>query len=91
MAEPVNFAAATDIAKMSFEQALVELEEIVERLESGEIELEGAIDAYARGAALKSHCDEKLRQAQERVSKIKLGADGTLSATPEDTDGEPPF
>jgi exodeoxyribonuclease VII small subunit len=84
-------AAASNIAKMSFEQALSELEEIVDRLESGDIDLEGAIEAYARGAELKKHCDEKLRQAQEKVSKIKLGSDGGVTAEPAAGDDEPPF
>ena len=65
---------ASKISKMSFEEALGELEEIVRRIESGEIDLDGAIQAYERGAALKQHCDTKLREAQEKVSKIKLGA-----------------
>jgi exodeoxyribonuclease VII small subunit len=71
-----------DIAKLSFEQALAELEEIVRRLEKGEIDLDGAIQAYARGAALKRHCEEKLRQAEARVSRINLADDGTVRAEP---------
>jgi exodeoxyribonuclease VII small subunit len=76
-----------DIARMSFEQALEELEEIVRRLESGEIDLERAIEAYARGAALKRHCDRKLRQAEQRVSRITVSEDGSLSAEPLDLGG----
>lgn len=76
-----------DIAAMSFEQALEELEEIVRRLESGEIDLEGAIEAYGRGAALKGHCDRKLRQAEQRVSRINIAADGTVTAEPIDLEG----
>lgn len=73
-----------DIARMSFEQALEELEGIVRRLESGEIDLERAIQAYARGAALKRHCESKLRQAEQRVSRITISEDGSLSAEPVD-------
>jgi exodeoxyribonuclease VII small subunit len=75
-----------DIAALSFEQSLEELEEIVRRLESGEIDLDGAIQAYARGAALKKHCDAKLRQAEQRVSRINIADDGTVSADPVDLD-----
>ena len=52
-----------DIRKMSFEQALEELKQIVERLEQGQGELDQAIEAYQRGALLKQHCEAKLRDA----------------------------
>ncbi len=73
-------AGYEDIRKMSFEEALAELETIVERLESGEAKLDDAIGAYERGAALKQHCETKLREAQDKVEKIRLGADGSVSA-----------
>ena len=62
-----------DIRKMSFEDALVEMEDIVQRLESGEVKLDEAIDAYTRGAHLKKHCQSKLKEAQVRIDKIVLG------------------
>lgn len=71
---------ATDLSKINFEIALGELEGIVQRLESGDTSLEGAIEAYERGVALKKYCEGKLREAQLRVEKIE--ADGTLSAEP---------
>ena len=70
--------ANSDLSKLSFEQALSELEEIVRNIEGGEIDLDGAIEAYERGAALKKYCDSKLREAQEKVSKIKLDAAGSI-------------
>ena len=75
-----------DIRKMSFEQALEELKEIVERLEQGQGELDQAIEAYQRGALLKQHCEAKLRDAEQKIAKISLGADGTV--TTEDMDLE---
>lgn len=69
-----------DIAAMSFEQALAELENIVGQLESGEARLDDAISAYERGAALKQHCEAKLREATDKVEKIRLAADGSVSA-----------
>ena len=69
-----------DLEKLDFETALSELEHIVERLESGDTSLEGAIDAYERGVQLKKHCEGKLRDAQLRVDKIEK--DGTLSQEP---------
>lgn len=87
MAENKNTAEIpADIAKLSFEDALAQLEEIVRNLEGGDSALDDAIAAYERGAALKRHCESKLRQAQERVEKISLGADGNPQAEAVDTD-----
>ena len=69
-----------DIEKMNFEDALEELKGIVSRLESGEGKLDEAIDAYARGAKLKRHCETKLREAQEKIDKISLGPDGDFTS-----------
>jgi exodeoxyribonuclease VII small subunit len=71
-----------DLEKIDFEKALSELENIVQRLESGDTSLEGAIEAYERGVLLKKHCEGKLRDAQLRVEKIEK--DGTLSPEPLD-------
>lgn len=68
------------IAKMSFEEALKELETIVAKLERGEAPLEESISIYERGAKLKAHCEGKLKSAQLKVEKIVLdgqGAPGT--------------
>ena len=72
------------LEKLDFEKALGELEDIVQRLESGDTSLEGAIEAYERGVLLKKHCESKLRNAQLRVNKIEK--DGTLSAEPLETE-----
>jgi exodeoxyribonuclease VII small subunit len=77
---------APDIAAMSFEQALAELEQIVGRLESGQAPLEDSIRFYERGAALKAHCEAKLKEASLRVEKIVQGAGGALSAQPAEFD-----
>lgn len=71
-----------EIAKLSFEDALAELEQIVRRLEGGSGKLDEAIAAYERGALLKRHCDAKLREAQARVDKIVIGADGQPKTEP---------
>lgn len=75
-----------DIAKMSFEDALQELESIVRNLESGKGNLDTAIDSYERGAALKKHCEAKLREAKEKIDQITAGADGKLGSEPVDLD-----
>ncbi len=74
----------SDIATLSFEDALEELETIVKRLESGQSKLDDAIGAYERGSLLKAHCESKLREAQARVDKIAKAADGALTAEPTD-------
>ena len=75
-----------DIKKMSFEAALAEIEDIVRELESGQGELNEAINAYSRGAALKQHCEAKLKEAQAKIDKIVLGPDGEVSSQPADLD-----
>jgi exodeoxyribonuclease VII small subunit len=73
---------ATDIAALSFEQALAELEKIVAELESGQAPLERSIEVYERGAALKAHCEAKLEAARLRVEKIVVGAQGAVGSEP---------
>jgi exodeoxyribonuclease VII small subunit len=74
----------SEIALLTFEQALAELEEIVQDLERGQLDLEAAITAYERGTQLKLHCEGKLREAQLRVDKISLAPDGRVRAEPTD-------
>ncbi len=69
-----------DIAAMSFEEALAELEQIVRRLEGGQVKLDEAIQSYERGAQLKQHCERKLNEAQQRVDRIVIGPDGAITA-----------
>ncbi len=73
-----------DIAAPSFEDALAELEKIVKQLEGGQGKLDDAIKSYERGAFLKRHCETKLREAQAKVEKIVLAADGTPGTKPLD-------
>lgn len=63
-------------ANLSFEQALSELEKIVAQMERGDVALEDSIALYQRGAALKAHCEAKLKDAQLKVEQIVLGPDG---------------
>ena len=72
-------AIPDDIASMNFEDALAELDKIVRTLEGGTAKLDDSIAAYERGALLRRHCEVKLKEAQARVDKIVLGADGTIS------------
>ena len=67
------------IEKMSFEQALAELEQVVNKLESGDTPLDTSIDLYERGAALRAHCEAKLAAAEEKVAKITSDAAGNAT------------
>ncbi|MGE4528793.1 MAG: exodeoxyribonuclease VII small subunit [Rhodospirillaceae bacterium] len=79
---PEQPAVPQDIAEMSFEQALAGLEAIVRRLDSGEVELDAAVDAFERGVQLKRHCEKKLAEARERVEQITQAPDGSLGLAP---------
>jgi exodeoxyribonuclease VII small subunit len=71
-------APADDVAALSFEEALAELERIVRGLEGGQQKLEEAITAYERGSRLRRHCEAKLAQAEQRVQAIVAAGDGAL-------------
>ncbi|MBO6559628.1 MAG: exodeoxyribonuclease VII small subunit [Nisaea sp.] len=77
---------SAEIGALSFEQALEQLEAIVGKLESGSGTLDDAINAYARGAELKAHCQKKLDEARMKVEKIRRpDGDGAVSAEPFDS------
>ncbi len=71
----------TPVDKMSFEQAMGELESVVGQLERGDVELEESIKLYERGAKLKARCEAKLKEAEEKVQAITLSADGRPEGT----------
>jgi exodeoxyribonuclease VII small subunit len=66
----------SDIKSLSFEQALLELEAIVRKLETGQGALENSIEDYERGTLLKAHCQKKLADAKMKVEKIITTMDG---------------
>ncbi|MCC7272565.1 MAG: exodeoxyribonuclease VII small subunit [Alphaproteobacteria bacterium] len=74
--------AEADVGKLSFEEALAELERIVRQLEGGQGALEQAIDAYQRGVLLRRHCERKLAEAQAKIEQIAIAPDGTITAEP---------
>ena len=67
---------APDIAALTFEQALKALEDVVRRLETGEVPLEESIKLYEDGEKLRAHCQARLDAAQARIEKIVAGPDG---------------
>ena len=70
--------------KLTFEKALAELEQIVQKLERGDVPLEESVTIYERGEALKRRCEELLRQAEARVEKITLDAGKPAGTEPLD-------
>jgi len=68
-----------DITKLSFEEALERLEDIVSKLEDGSIDLEQSIEEYTKGVHLKNHCETKLREATLKVEQITIDKDGKFS------------
>ncbi|MFN3247971.1 exodeoxyribonuclease VII small subunit [Roseibium album] len=75
--------AAGDISKLSFEDALKQLETIVRELEQGNVALERSIEMYERGDALRKHCDTLLKSAEAKVEKIQLGQNGEANGSAE--------
>ena len=64
------------VKEMSFEQAMAELEQVVGQLESSQVALDESIKLYERGALLKKRCEDKLKEAEEKVAQITLGPNG---------------
>ncbi|WP_374306381.1 exodeoxyribonuclease VII small subunit [Methylocella sp.] len=78
-AAPAADQSLPDVAALPFETALAELERIVDQLEKGAVGLDESIALYERGEALKAHCAKLLDDAEARIEKISLGADGRPS------------
>lgn len=69
------------VTEMSFEEAMRELEAVVDKLERGDVALDASIALYERGAALKKRCEDELKRAEEKVAQITLDADGAPTGT----------
>lgn len=77
---------SSEISAMNFEQAMAELDSIVQRLEAGRVPLEESIAIYSRGMALKQHCEAKLKAASEKIESIAVGANGDIKTQSASTD-----
>ena len=71
----------SDIAALSFEDALKALEDVVRKLESGEAPLDQSIELYARGDRLRKHCQTRLDAAQTRIEAIVADREGNAAST----------
>ena len=69
---------------LSFEEALLQLENIVRELEAGRIKLDDAVTAYTKAVKLKNFCEQKLKDAQLKIEKIESTGENNLSVTPLD-------
>ena len=72
---------SADTSQMSFEQALGALEEIVQKLERGDVPLDESIELYERGEKLREACQKRLDAAQARIEKIVTDRDGNATGT----------
>jgi exodeoxyribonuclease VII small subunit len=81
--------AEDDIAGMTYEAALAELDTLITKLEGGSIALEEAIGAYERGAVLAKHCADLLERTEQRVKQLVVSGDGSIGERPLDV-AEPP-
>ena len=69
-----------DFGKITFEDALMQLENIVRELEAGKIKLDDAVSAYEKASALKNFCENKLKSAQLKIEKISVTPEGMIIA-----------
>ena len=72
---------SAEASSLTFEQALSELEQIVQKLEAGDASLDDAINAYSRGIELKNQCQQRLESARLQVEKIQFPIDGSNAVT----------
>lgn len=87
---PAAPPVADTAAAFDFEQALEDLEALVERLEQGDLPLEASLAEFQRGIELSRRCQVALGQAEQRVEQLLKSADGSESRVPfADGDGEP--
>lgn len=70
--------------RISFEQAMIRLEEIVKLLEQGDAPLEDALSLFEEGTALMKKCSTLLDKAEQKVSKLVAGPGGAPAQTPMD-------
>jgi len=73
------------MAKKTFEQAMKQLEQIVQDLESGDMPLEKAIKKFEEGIQLSKYCTSKLDESEKRITILMKGAAGDISEVPFET------
>ncbi len=69
------------IEKMSFEEALAELNEIVNKIDTGQESLADAVASFERGVALKKHCEKMLKEAKLKIEKVTITAEDKIEFT----------
>lgn len=71
-----------DAADLRFETALEALEEIVERLESGDLSLEDSLAAFEKGVGLVKVCNQRLNEVEKRIELLVKDKEGKLQLKP---------
>ena len=69
-------------SEIGFETALTRLEEIVEKMGSGEMDLDAMVAAFEEGQKLVALCTEKLNEVEKKIEKLTKGSDGDFQAVP---------
>lgn len=69
------------IEKMSFEEALAELEEIVNKIDTGQESLADAVASFEKGVALKKHCEKMLKEAKLKIEKVTITTENKIEFT----------
>ena len=82
----MSATGADDIAGLTYEAALAQLDALIQKLEGGSIPLEDAISAYERGTRLARHCEELLDRTERRVTALMVGSDGRPAEAPLEVD-----
>jgi len=76
------------MAKLTFEQAMQQLEQIVQEMESGKLTLESALVKFEEGIKLSRFCSKKLEETEKKITLLIENADGSVTATPFDADAK---
>ncbi len=74
--------ARKDQEKQKFEEALEELEKVVERLESGELSLDDSLAAFEEGVRLVKYCNQKLNEVERKIELLVKDKEGKLQLEP---------
>lgn len=83
--------AKKELGKKKFEEALEELEKVVEQLESGDLSLEGSLAAFEEGVRLVKYCNQKLTEVERKIELLVKDKEGKLQLKPlADADDEEP-
>jgi len=70
--------ATKDPGELKFEEAIADLEQVVEQLESGDLSLEDSLEAFEKGVGLVRYCNQKLSEVEKKVELLVKDKQGQL-------------